>query len=164
MSFRTTFKTMFTKMFRTMFKRLELDIMSNREQIVGKSVSGETRKTGALSLWALALIGLLPETSQAADFALLLTVPAIVNQVVLIAAIASLLVAFRVYTLVKGGLLAKSWQMFVVGLLCLAIAQIFALAETAGYFSAPEWLRPMTFLCMAGLWLYGLLQARRALS
>lgn len=135
--------------------------MDCREQKMKRVLSKAYLTSG---IWALGFFALTPQTSFAADVSLLLTVPAIVDQIVLIAAIVSLLVAFRVYTLVKGGLLAKSWQMFVVGLLCLAIAQLFALAEAAQYFTAPEWLRPMTFLCMAGLWLYGLLQARRALS
>ncbi|HSG99626.1 MAG TPA: hypothetical protein VLB27_06225, partial [candidate division Zixibacteria bacterium] len=69
------------------------------------------------------------------DFGVLLTIPALVDQAILLVAIVSIAIALRVYALVKGGLLAKSWQLFVVGLLCLAIAQVFGLAGALGYFT-----------------------------
>lgn len=98
------------------------------------------------------------------DFAVLLTIPALVDQAILLVAIVSIVIALRVYTLVKGGLLAKSWQLFVVGMLCLAISQLFGLAGALGYLTPPEALRPGILLCMAALWMVGAVKARSALG
>ena len=128
----------------------------------------QTRKNGLVSAFAVfgGLAALTPQTANAAtpDFAVLLTLPALVDQVLLLVALASIAVAFKVYSLVKGGLLAKSWQLFVVGMLCLAIAQIFELARMLGYFTPPDIFRPVILLCMAALWLFGAYKARKALS
>ncbi len=105
-----------------------------------------------------------PSTAHAAELALLLAVPSLFDGAILIVSVAALIGAIRVYSTVKGGLLAKSWQFFVIALICLVIAQLFQLANIAGYFQAPELLRPVIFTAMAGLLLLGVIKARRALS
>lgn len=113
---------------------------------------------------AIAFVLGAPVVSHAAQLGLLLTVPSLFDEAILIVAVIALLGAIRVYGSVKGGLLAKSWQFFVLGIICLVIAQLFQLADTAGYFQAPELLRPVTLTAMAGLFLLGVLKARRTLS
>jgi hypothetical protein len=105
-----------------------------------------------------------PTTTYAAELALLLAVPSLFDGAILIVSAVALVGAIRVYGSVKGGLLAKSWQFFVIALICLVVAQLFQLANIAGYFQAPELLRPVIFTAMAGLFLLGVLKARRALS
>jgi len=114
--------------------------------------------------FVVALVIGAPVVSQAAQLGLLLTAPSFFDQAILIVAVIALFGAVRVYSSVKGGLLAKSWQFFVLALICLVLAQLFQLANTAGYFQAPELLRPVTLTAMAGLFLLGVLKARRTLS
>ena len=123
-------------------------------------------RIGRLALLTGALTLAQNGTAAAAtpNFGVLLTIPALVDQAILLVAIISIAVALRVHSLVKGGLLAKSWQLFVVGMLCLAIGQIFGLAGALGYFTPPEALRPSILLCMAALWMIGAMKARSALS
>ncbi len=115
-------------------------------------------------LFGVLLILGMPEAANAAEIALLLAVPSLFDGAILIVATVALFGAIRVYSTVKGGLLAKSWQFFIIGLVCLVVAQLFRLADTAGYFQSPELLRPVIFTAMAGLFLLGVMKARRALS
>lgn len=114
----------------------------------------------------LALLVMTPQNAHAAtpDFTLLLAIPALMDQALFLISLVAIAISFKVYSLVKGGLLAKSWQMFVVGLLCLAIAQLFELAHLVGLFVPPDALRPGILICMVGLWLYGAYAARNALG
>ncbi len=112
----------------------------------------------------LALVLGAPASANAVEIGLLLTVPALINEVLLIVSLIAVFVALRVYQLVKGGLLAKSWQFFFIGLLCLALAQITTFAANAGLFVAPELAQPILLLVMGALWLFGALKAKQALG
>ncbi len=141
------------------------------KEVFSKSVSLSGAKTHRRSgviavaafLGAFLAFGL-PDVAQAAEIALLLTVPSFFDEAILIVAAISLFGAIRVYGSVKGGLLAKSWQFFIIALVCLVVAQLFQLADTTGYFHSPELLRPVILTAMAGLFLLGVMKARRALS
>lgn len=122
-----------------------------------KSILGICAATVALVVGA-------PASANAVELGMLLTVPALLNEVLLIISLIAVFVALRVYQLVKGGLLAKSWQFFFIGLLCLALAQMITFFANAGLFVAPELAQPVLLLAMGALWLYGALKAKQALG
>ncbi|MFQ5607103.1 MAG: hypothetical protein ACE5GA_04085 [Candidatus Zixiibacteriota bacterium] len=129
-----------------------------------------SNKRGATLRRAFALASLLaiapmfPSRAYALDPGLLLTVPALIDEILLLVTLVAIVFAFKVYNLVRGGLMAKSWQFFFVGLCCLALAQIVQISGATGMFLAPDLTRPVLLLSMGGLWLYGAIKARKALG
>ncbi len=113
---------------------------------------------------AFALVLGTPASVDAVEIGLLLTAPALINEALLIVSLIAVFVALRVYQLVKGGLLAKSWQFFFIGLLCLALAQIITFSGNAGLFTAPDLAQPILLLVMGVFWLYGAMKAKQALG
>ena len=88
------------------------------------------------------LILLLSPAAHAANLAVITNPPTIFNLVVLVVAVVGLVGAFRVTDLVRGGLLLKSWQLFVVGFIVLALAQVAALLHAFEFVSIPSlWCR-----------------------
>lgn len=116
----------------------------------------------------VALVGFLllaaPHQVRAGDFGLLVTLPALFDQVALLAALVGIVVAVKIFRMVKGGLLAQSWQYFVLGLGCLALAQMAQLADTVGLYASPSLLRPVILTCMALLWTMGIVKTKKSLS
>ncbi len=104
------------------------------------------------------------ESAHAASFIALMQPSSLLNLTVLGLAVACALGSFRVLTLVRGGMLAKSWQLFMAAFVVLGASQLMALFHTMEFFSAPGFLVPMMYGCMAGLFLYGIFETRRTLS
>lgn len=113
---------------------------------------------------AAAMLWLLSGTASAADFASLGSVPVMVNVVILIGAIACLAVAIKLFTLVKGGALAKGWQLWVVSFLTLAFGQVIVLAEKLAVFAVSIDIAGILYLATVVLWFMGLMQTRKVLG
>jgi hypothetical protein len=90
--------------------------------------------------------------------------PVLLNGIILITAIASLLVAVRLLSLVKGGALAKGWQLWVISFFTLAFAQLIVLAEKLDLFALSFDIAGIFYLATVVLWFMGLLQTRRVLG
>ncbi|MCX6827020.1 MAG: hypothetical protein NTV06_07130 [candidate division Zixibacteria bacterium] len=86
------------------------------------------------------------------------------NFLVLVAAVVGLLWAFKILTLVRGGLMSRSWQMFILGFGFLMLAQILALAAMIGISTLPEYIPAILYLLMGGSWLMGLYHTRKVLN
>ena len=110
------------------------------------------------------LILLFSPAAHAANLAVIKNPPTIFNLVVLAVAVFGLVGAFRVTDLVRGGLLLKSWQLFVAGFIVLALAQIAALLHAFEFVSMPSFVVPLLLFLMVGLFAYGVHEARRTLS
>jgi hypothetical protein len=110
------------------------------------------------------LLLLLSPSAHAANLAVITQPPTIFNLVVLVVAVVGIVGAFRVADLVRGGLLFKSWQLFIVGFLVLALAQIAALVHSFAIVSLPTFVVPLLLVVMVGLFAYGVFEARRTLS
>jgi uncharacterized membrane protein len=110
------------------------------------------------------LILLFSPAAHAANLAVITNPPTIFNLVVLAVAVFGLVGAFRVTDLVRGGLLLKSWQLFVVGFIVLALAQVAALLHAFEFVSLPSFVVPLLLVLMVGLFAYGVHEARRTLS
>jgi lysylphosphatidylglycerol synthetase-like protein (DUF2156 family) len=88
----------------------------------------------------------------------------IVTLIVLLCSILCLIWAFKVLSLVRGGLLSKSWQMFVLGFGFLLLAQIVSLGQQIAIISLPGFVVTTFYLLMSVTWLLGLYQTRRILG
>jgi hypothetical protein len=111
-----------------------------------------------------ALVLLLSPAAHAANLAVITNPPTIFNVVVLAMAVVGLVGAFRVADLVRGGLLFRSWQLFIIGFVALALAQAAVLVQTFEVVALPSFVVPMLLVVMVGLFAYGVFEARRTLS
>lgn len=118
-------------------------------------------KTLALVAVLLPLLSNKAMAATAADFG---RIPVLINIVILAGAIASLMVAIRLLSLVRGGALAKGWQLWVLSFLTLALGQIILLAEKLNFFALSFDIAGVFHLATVVLWFMGLVQTRRVLG
>jgi hypothetical protein len=88
----------------------------------------------------------------------------VVNLVILVGAVASLTVAFRLLGLVKGGALARGWQLWVISFGVLTFGQIIVLAEKLHLLAISFDLTGLCYLATVALWFFGLVQTRKVLG
>jgi hypothetical protein len=82
----------------------------------------------------------------------------------LICAVFCLLWGLKVLSLVRGGLLSRGWQMFVLGFATLVLAQVLVVFGKAHVLAMPEFVAVLLYLVMAAVWLAGLYQIQKALT
>jgi hypothetical protein len=116
-----------------------------------------------LTICLLCLIPIQP-AHAAFDVEGIYTISAIFNIVLLLCAIICLIWSLKILSLVRGGLISKSWQMFVLGFCFLILAQLLAVGEKAGLFVLPVYIGTVLYLMMAMTWLAGLYQTRKVLG
>lgn len=107
---------------------------------------------------------LLSGKAMAADLSGIAQIPVILNIIILGGALACLAVAIKLFTLVKGGALAKGWQLWVISFCALIFGQIIVLAEKLGVFTLDFDVAGLLYLATVALWFMGLLQTRKVLS
>ena len=111
-----------------------------------------------------ALVSLLHAPSYAADFSRIIQPQVIVNFVILAAALACLFLAMKLSSLVRGGALARGWQLWVFSFLALAVGQLLILAEKLDVFVIGFDIAAVLYLVTVGLWFAGLIQTRKVLE
>ncbi len=89
---------------------------------------------------------------------------AIISLVILLCAVIGLAWALKILSLVRGGLMSKSWQMFGLGFGFLIVAQVLALGQDVQIFAIPHFIVSAIYLLMAIMWLIGLYQTRKVLG
>ncbi len=114
--------------------------------------------------FCVAALGGLTSTASAADFSKMAEIPSIVNAVILLGAIACLAVALNLFALVKGGALARGWQLLIFSFVTLAVGQILILAEKLELFMVGFDIPGILYLATVILWLVSLLQTRKVLG
>lgn len=119
-------------------------------------------KRSFLTLVVMLLIG--NSSVYAANLAVITAPPTMLDMLILIFGVACAAGAFRVLTLVRGGNLSKSWQLFVGGFSLLVLAQLMRLLSAVEIIFLPTFVVPACFVLMAGLFLYGVLETKRTLS
>lgn len=90
--------------------------------------------------------------------------PFFVTLVVFLAAAACVVFCFQVFSLVRGGQLSKIWLLFTTGFCVLAISQLLVILSGFGLVSNTPYLVPVLLIAMAGLFFYGLWEAKRVLG
>lgn len=123
------------------------------------------RKTIVRGVMAI-LLGLLAVSPASANTGSggIFTASVFFNLVLLGGAVVGLLWALQILDLVKGGLMSKSWQMFLLGFVSLALAQLLVLIQRLNFVAIPDFVSSFFYVIMAGTWLAGLYQTRKVLG
>ncbi len=100
----------------------------------------------------------------AANIAVIASPPNLLNLIVLIIAVIGIATSFKVLALVRGGVFSKSWQVFVAAFVSLALAQLIFLLNTVEMLVLPAFAVPALVVVAAGLFLYGIWEAKRILG
>lgn len=91
-------------------------------------------------------------------------IPVALNLFIMAGAVACLVIAVRLFMLVKGGALARGWQLLVVSFVTLTGAQFIILADSLGIFAIPFDVAGVLYLATVVLWFFGLVQTRKVLE
>ena len=115
-------------------------------------------------LLVMAMVPLLSGKAVAADFPGVALIPVILNVIILAGAVACLATAIKLFNLVKGGALAKGWQLWVISFFTLVFGQILVMAEKLNVFVVGFDAAGILYLATVGLWFAGLMQTRKILG
>lgn len=117
-------------------------------------------------LTAVFMLSLVPAQSACASISLeeVSSTSAIFNIVLLICAFTCLIWSLKILSLVRGGLISKSWQMFVLGFCFLILAQLIIVGEKVGLIFIPTYVTTALYLFMTITWLIGIYQTRKVLG
>lgn len=113
--------------------------------------------TGAVAL-------LMSSTAHAANVAVIATPPTLLDTLVLGLAIFATVTSMKVFDLVRGGLLSRSWQLFAGGFAALALAQLLRILNAMEILSLPSFVVPAVVMIMIGLFIMGVIQTRKTLG
>ncbi|MDD4050850.1 MAG: hypothetical protein PHR28_02970 [candidate division Zixibacteria bacterium] len=91
-------------------------------------------------------------------------IPVALNLFILVGSIACLAAAIKLFLLVKGGALARGWQLLVLSFITLTLAQVIVLAEKLGIMAITFDVAGVFYLLTVGLWFWSLLQTRKVLE
>lgn len=115
-------------------------------------------------LLAAALVPLFTDRVAASSLSSVGGISLAFNIVILAGAVACLVIAIRLFMLVRGGALARCWQMLSASFATLAIGQILVLVEKLGVFKPPFDIAGLLYLATVALWFAGLSQTRKVLE
>jgi hypothetical protein len=117
------------------------------------------------AVWSsLGILAIAAPKAEAANLAVITAPPTLLNIVICLVALAAAVLCWQVASVVKGGLLSKSWQIFTFAFALLAIGQAVAVAATIEVVQLPSFVVPAILVAMAGLFLYGVLETKRTLG
>ena len=102
--------------------------------------------------------------AEAANFAVITAPPTMLNLVILLVGIACAGGAFRVLSVVRGGQLSRSSNFFVAAFSLLVVTQTLSVLYAIEVISLPGFVMPACLAAMAGLFLLGVLEAKKTLS
>ena len=117
-----------------------------------------------LLIMTAGMLAILSGSANAANIAVITQVPVILNIVILAGAVACLAVAIKLFNLVRGGALAKGWQLWIISFFALAFGQILILAEKLEVFAIGFDVAGLLYLVTVVLWFIGLLQTRKVMG
>lgn len=109
----------------------------------------------------LILSAAIPAEAHAANFALITTPPTMLSVIILLAAGVGLVICAQVWGSVKGGHMGRVWLLFLIGLSLLLVNRAIALITDLQIASMPDFLAPAILALMAGVFVYGMFEAKR---
>ncbi len=102
--------------------------------------------------------------AEAANLAVIATPPTMLNIVILVFGVVCAGGAFRVLTSVRGGQLSRCWNFFVAAFGLLVVTQLLSVLGAIELFALPGFVMPACLAGMTGLFLLGVLEAKKTLS
>jgi len=102
--------------------------------------------------------------AEAANFAVITSPPTMLNVFILVFATSCVAGTLKVLALVRGGQLSKSWQLFLAGFGVLVLSELAILANSFEIIMVPSFVIPAGLVLMSGLFLFGIIETKRALS
>lgn len=117
-------------------------------------------------LFGIFLIGMVStQTAQAAvDTKALYSVSGIADMALLLCIFICLIWSMKIMSLVRGGMMSKSWQMFTLGFIFLILARVISLSAIINLFVVPDYVSTVLYLLMTITWLIGIFQTKRILA
>jgi hypothetical protein len=117
------------------------------------------------TLFTTGMIALLASsTTHAANVAVIASPPTLLDTLVLGLAVFATVTSLKVFDLVRGGLLSKSWQFFAGGFAALALAQLMRILNAMEIFNLPTFVVPAIVMIMIGLFIMGVIQTKKTLG
>lgn len=113
---------------------------------------------------AILLVVVAGATAQAANFAVITSPPTVLNAFILLIAIACAVGSIKIFELVRGGQMSKSWQILILGFIIFAASQIVNLCVAFEIISLPAYVVPALVVVALGLFLHGIFETKRILS
>ena len=113
---------------------------------------------------AISLVVIAGATANAANFAVITSPPTLLNAFILLIAIACVVGSMKIFELVRGGQMSKSWQILILGFIIFAASQIASLCVAFEIISLPAYVVPSLVVVALGLFLYGIFETKRILS
>ena len=98
------------------------------------------------------------------DTEALFSVSGLADLVLLLCVVICLFWSMRIMSLVRGGLMSKSWQMFTLGFIFLMLARFLAISQSIHLLIVPEYVSTILYLLMILTWLIGIYQTKRTLA
>ncbi len=117
-----------------------------------------------ISICSLLIVLTTSVSANAANFAVITNPPTFLSLFVLLAAVGCLVGALKLLDILKGGQLFKSWQIFLLGFVALAISQIVSLVNDFEILIVPTFVVPALLLVTLGLFLFGVFTTKKTLS
>jgi len=102
--------------------------------------------------------------AEAANLAVITAPPTMLNILILVVGIVCAGGAFRVLSVVRGGQLSRSWNFFVAAFAILVVTQVLSVLLAIEVISLPGFVMPACLAIMTGLFLFGVLEAKKTLS
>ena len=102
--------------------------------------------------------------AEAANLAVITTPPTMLSIVILVFGIVCAGGAFRVLSAVRGGQMSRCWNFFVAAFGVLVVTQLLSVLGAIEVFALPGFLMPACLAAMTGLFLLGVLEAKKTLS
>jgi len=98
------------------------------------------------------------------DTGALFSISGIAEMVLLLCVVICLFWSMKIMSLVRGGMMSKSWQMFTLGFTLLMLARFLAIGQSVNLFVVPDYVSTILYLLMIATWLIGIYQTKRTLA
>ncbi|HHI02478.1 MAG: hypothetical protein DRP51_00085 [Candidatus Zixiibacteriota bacterium] len=98
------------------------------------------------------------------DTGALFSISGIAEMVLLLCVVICLFWSMKIMSLVRGGMMSKSWQMFTLGFTFLMLARFLAIGQSVNLFVVPDYVSTILYLLMIATWLIGIYQTKRTLA
>lgn len=106
----------------------------------------------------------LSANANAANFAVITAPSTILSILIFIVSLGCLYGVVKVLSILKGGYLSKSWQLFLSSFIVLALSQIVNLINQFELITVPSFLVPALLVITTGLFLFAIFETKQTLE